>query len=70
MNIDLLPKYQIGQKLNEETYLDKSSIEPDLIRELYVSNIFATYNFKTQEISYRYELRFIEDDFVYMIASL
>lgn len=69
MDINLKPKYGIGQKIDGIIFIGKEKIKTD---HLIVGNIFATYNFKTKEIVYDYELRYADEDYdyVYQIVRL
>jgi hypothetical protein len=67
MNINLEPKYEIGQKINKEIYIDNNLA---YTRELYVSNIYATFDFKKNKIFYDYKFRCVEDDYVYEVIRI
>jgi hypothetical protein len=54
MDISLSPKYNIGDKIAMETYLDNIIVET---KQFIVNNIHAIYNFETKEIKYKYQLK-------------
>ena len=58
MNINLEPKYQIGQKVDYLLCKNEEKEDNKLYSESFIiNNIKATYNFNLQELTYEYQLK-------------
>ncbi|MFA5557859.1 MAG: hypothetical protein WDA59_00140 [Methanofastidiosum sp.] len=62
MNIKLIPKYEIGQKIDVKVFIDEKLAST---KHFIINNIKATYDFASEEITYDYELR-LDDEFGYI----
>ena len=63
MNIELNPKYEIGQRINEKTIIDEELVET---KNLIIDNIKITYDYLSKELKYTYLLKFDDEtQFIY-----
>jgi hypothetical protein len=54
LNIELKPKYNIGDRIDKDTYIDYHLVDT---KQFIINNIHAIYNFETKEIKYKYQLK-------------
>ena len=64
LNINVNPKYDIGQKIQEQVYINNEELV--YAKDLIVNNIHGIYDFLTNKIEYVYQLKCDDEDgFIY-----
>jgi hypothetical protein len=70
MNIELRPKYKIGDQFKEDWFLKNEETGENKVftrrQNLVITNIRSTYDYKTDNIEYKYELTEEKDGHTYV----